>query len=157
MEPLDPHVFGPLSPCFGCSPTHPIGLRLTFEKGEDEVVTRFVPSERFQGPPGMMHGGLVTTVADEIAAWAVIGLRERMGFTASIEARLKRPLRIGVEAVGRGRIANATPRVLTVEVTLEQENVLCFQGSFSFVLLDRSGAERLLGTPLPPEWLRFCR
>ncbi|MFT3767835.1 MAG: hypothetical protein QM820_20485 [Minicystis sp.] len=63
--PLDPHLFGSGQPCFGCSPEHPIGLRLAFTRRDDEVVTTFVPGEQYQGPPGLMHGGLVTTLADE--------------------------------------------------------------------------------------------
>lgn len=157
MRSLDPHLFGPASPCFGCSPTHPIGMHLTFEVGEGVVRTRFVPPDRYQGPPGILHGGLVMTLADELAAWTVIGLRERMGFTASVEGRLLRPVRVGVEVVGEGRITGDSPRVAPVEVTLSQGEVLCFRGTLSFVLVDRGGAERLLGAPLPEEWLRFCR
>jgi acyl-coenzyme A thioesterase PaaI-like protein len=155
--PLDPHLFGAGQPCFGCDPEHPIGFRLRFERDGDEVVTRFLPTERYQGPPGVMHGGLVTTLADEIAAWTVIGLRERMGFTGALEGRLLQPLRIGVEVEGRGRIARETPRVLKIAVEIKQREVPCFRGEFTFVVLDRAGAERLMGGPLPEAWARFAR
>ncbi len=36
---LDPDTFGPSSPCFGCSPAHPTGLRLRFAR-EGEVIGR---------------------------------------------------------------------------------------------------------------------
>ena len=61
LEEIDPHIFGREQPCFGCSPTHPIGLHLRFWRDDDEVITRFVPGEQYQGPPGILHGGLVTT------------------------------------------------------------------------------------------------
>jgi acyl-coenzyme A thioesterase PaaI-like protein len=155
--PLDPHVFGPGQPCFGCGPDHPIGFRLQFAREGDDIVTHFTPADRYQGPPGIMHGGLVTTLADEIAAWTVIGLRDRMGFTAALEARLKRPVRIGVPVEGRGRIQSETARVFKIAVTLAQEGIECFRGDFTFALLDASGAERLLGGPLPEAWKRFAR
>lgn len=159
-EHLDHELFGPGSPCFGCAPHHPTGFRLRFAReGEGDaarVVTRMTPGEAYQGPPGIMHGGLVGTLADELAAWTVIGLRARMGFTASYEGRLLKPVRIGREVVGTGRIARETPRVLDLEVVLEQGELTCFRGTFTFVLLDKAGAERLLGA-LPPEWERFCR
>jgi acyl-coenzyme A thioesterase PaaI-like protein len=104
-----------------------------------------------------MHGGLVTTLADEIAAWTVIGLKERFGFTASLTAKLERPLRIGVEVVGEGTIARDSSRVVGVHVELHQSGERCFAGDFSFVILDRRGAERLLGGPLPAAWERFAR
>ena len=157
MEPLDPEIFGPASPCFGCSPRHPIGFRLQFARDGETVTTRFVPGDAYQGPPGMMHGGLVTALADEIAAWTIIGLRGRMGFTAAIEARLQAPVRIGVEVVGRGRISSETSRVVKLGVDLLQVDRVVFRGDFTFALLDRRGAERVLEAPLPEAWLRFCR
>ena len=41
-------------------------------------MTTFTPDDRYQGPPGIMHGGLVTTLADEVAAWAIIGVLENL-------------------------------------------------------------------------------
>jgi acyl-coenzyme A thioesterase PaaI-like protein len=157
MPDLDPDAFGPGQPCFGCSPDHPIGFHLRFAREGDEVVTRFVPGEQYQGPPGIMHGGLVTTLADEIAAWAVIGLLERFGFTAALQVKLHRPVRIGVEVEGRGRIVRETSRVVNVGVRLLQGGAEALTGELTFAILDRSGAERLLGGPLPEAWVRYCR
>ena len=155
--PLDPATFGPDQPCFGCSPEHPAGFRLRFEREADCVVTRFTPDERYQGPPRVMHGGLVMTLADEIAAWTVIGLVGRFGFTASIDARLQRPVRIGLEVTGRGQVTSETTRIVKVRVKLVQEEAQVFQGDLAFVLLDAAAAEKLMGGPLPEAWKRFAR
>lgn len=156
-ETLDPNIFGDESPCFGCSPTHPVGLKLELERVGEEVVTRYSPPERFQGPPGLMHGGLVLTLADEIAAWTVVGLERRFGFTGAVDARLKKPVRIGRPVIGRGRIATNRGRVLIIAVTLHQDDQLVFDGKFTFAVLDVEGAERLLGIELPDAWRRFGR
>jgi acyl-coenzyme A thioesterase PaaI-like protein len=157
MPDLDTNPFGDDHPCFGCAPAHPIGFRLRFAREEDEIVTRFVPGIDYQGPPGIMHGGLVTTLADEIAAWTVVGLLGKFGFTAQLSARLARPVRIGVEVLGRGKIEEESSRIVRVAVRLVQGGVDAFTGHFTFALLDRSGAERLLGGPLPESWQRFAR
>lgn len=156
-ETLDGALFGPGQPCFGCAPDHPIGFRLSFERDGDAVVTRFVPTERYQGPPGIMHGGLVSTLADEIGAWAIIGVLGKFGFTAEMHGKLKKPARIGVEIVGRGRIAKASTRIVDVEVELSQEGATVYTGELRFVLLDEKGAERMIGGPLPDAWKRFSR
>ena len=153
----DGSIFGPAHPCFGCGPVHPIGLRLAFEREGDEVVTRYVPSELLQGPPGIMHGGLVTTLADEIAAWTVIVLKDRLGFTSHLEARLKRPVRIGVPVIGRGKILEDDGEVVRIAVKLLQDGAQAFKGEFEFTLMDRAAAERFLGTPVPATWERFAR
>ena len=156
-EQLDGHLFGAGQPCFGCSPDHPTGFRLAFTRNGDKMVTHFTPGERHQGPPGLMHGGLVATLADEVAAWAIIGLLGKFGFTASFTARLAGPVRIGVPVVGRSRITTDKVRIVEVAVQLAQDGKDAFTGDFKFVILDRSGAERLLGGPLPEAWQRFCR
>ena len=69
---LDGDIFGPESACFGCSPRHPIGFRLRFRRQGELVTTSFLPHADLAGPPGIMHGGLVTTLADEVAAWTVV-------------------------------------------------------------------------------------
>lgn len=154
---LDGRLFGEGQPCFGCAPDHPAGFRLEFTVEEDAVVTEFTPSDRYQGPPGIMHGGLVMTLGDEIAAWTIVGLRRRFGFTTKVEGRLRKAVRIGQPVVGRGTIADDRRRVLTIDVSIAQAGEVCFEGRFGFVVLDEKGAERLLGGPLPEAWRRFGR
>ncbi len=154
---LHPEMFGADELCFGCGPKHPIGLRMRFSRAGDEVLTRFTPGEKYQGPPGLMHGGLVMTAADELAAWALIGLRERFGFTINVQARLAGPLRVGVPVEGRARILKESTRIVRVEATLSQEEKQAFSGEFAFALLDQAAAEKLLGMSLPEAWARFCR
>jgi acyl-coenzyme A thioesterase PaaI-like protein len=157
MPALDPDLFGRDQPCFGCSPTHPIGFRLRFSREGDEVVTRFTPGADHQGPPGLMHGGLVATLADELAAWTLVGLLEKFGFTATFSGKLLRPVRIGMEVEGRGRIDRRTTRTVHVAVWLAQGEARVFSGDFVFALLDHGAAEKLLGRPLPDAWRRFSR
>jgi acyl-coenzyme A thioesterase PaaI-like protein len=154
---LDPNLFGPGQPCFGCAPDHPTGFRLRFAKDSDSVTTRFTPTSAHQGPPGLMHGGLVMTLADEIGAWTVIGLLTKFGFTADFAGRLKKPVRIGLDVTGKGTLVKETSRVVTVAVGLEQAGDKVLDAELSFVLVDASGAERLLGGPLPEAWRSFCR
>jgi len=154
---LDGHLFGAEQACFGCGPNHPFGFRLTFVEDGDELVTRFLPEERYQGAPGIMHGGLVFTLADELAAWAVITRLGKFGFTARFGGKLSSPARMGLEVEGRARIVRSTTRTAEVEATLRQDGKDVFRGSFTFVILDYAAAGKLLGKPLPPEWARFAR
>ncbi len=155
--PLDGHVFGEDSPCFGCAPSHPIGFRLAFERDQEWLVTRFTPGAQYQGPPGIMHGGLVTALADELAAWVIIAQKEQFGFTMSIDARFALPVRIGSEITGKARITKDLGRVVEIETELAQNGVRAYTARFKFAILDRSGAERLLGGPLPDAWAQFAR
>src|SRR5687767_8838533 len=134
MRPLDPFTFGREQKCFGCGPLNELGLKLTFAVEGDEVVTRFVPEAGYEGPPGIFHGGLQATLADELAAWTLIGLRDRMGFTSTIDVRLLRPARIGVELVGRGRIVTENDKLAIVSTIFKQEEKTTMRGRITYAL-----------------------
>ncbi len=153
---LDPLTFGEDQTCFGCGPHNHRGWRLRFEREGDSVVTRFTPREGEDGPPGIFHGGLQATLADELAGWTLMGLKGRMGFTTSMQVRLMRPIRVGEEIVGRGRIASEHGRVVTLSVTLEQQGKVGMKARIAYRLPDAESVERTLGRPLPETWRRFC-
>lgn len=154
---VDGHLFGPGQPCFGCSPDHPHGFRLKFSQEGSDVVTHFTPTLDHQGPPGIMHGGLVATLADEVAAWAPILLMNRFGFTVSFEAKLQKAMKVLTPIEGKSRIVKDARRLVDVEVHLRQNDHVGFKGTFRFALLDEASAEKLLERPLPASWKQFCR
>jgi acyl-coenzyme A thioesterase PaaI-like protein len=104
-----------------------------------------------------LHGGLAATIADEAAAWAVLAGTGKFGFTTAFEARLSKAVRVEVEVEARARLTKTSSRIVKATAELRQGGELCFSGDFTFVLLDRSAAERLLGTAIPEAWVRFCR
>jgi acyl-coenzyme A thioesterase PaaI-like protein len=154
---LDGHVFGADQPCFGCGPRHPIGFRLAFERDGDAVVTRFTPTEQYQGAPGLMHGGLASLLVDEIAAWAILSAKGKFGFTTSLNVRFHGPLRVNREIVGRGWIVKDARRLVDTQAELIQDGVRAISADLRFAVLDKKGAEGLLGSELPADWLRFTR
>ncbi len=157
MSVLDGRLFGEEQPCFGCAIDHPIGFRLRFEREGDTIHTRFVPGEQYQGPPGIMHGGLVMTLADEVAAWTIIGLKNRFGFTVEAKLKLKNAVRTGEEVLARGQIAKDGSRIVEVLVEVLQGEKICTSGTMKFALLDQERAEELLQRPLPEAWKTFSR
>lgn len=150
--PLDPYTFGGEQRCFGCGPNNPLGMRLRFTREGDEVVTRFVPPKGYEGPPGVFHGGLQSTLADEVAGWALVGLLGRMGFTTSLNVRFLRPVRIEHEVEARARIGTRAGHIVTLDVTLKQAGRTAMMGTVTFMLPDVTKASSYLGEALPSSW-----
>ncbi len=157
VEVLDGSLFGVDQKCFGCSVSHPHGMHLKYERTEAGVLTRMTPHDLQQGPPGVMHGGLVTVLADETAAWAIIAATGKFGFTTAFEAKLRSPVKIGLETVAEGKCTTITSRIVKTEVAVSQQGRLCFEGQFTFAILDAAAAEKITGLTLPEEWRRFTR
>ncbi|MBT3220338.1 MAG: PaaI family thioesterase, partial [Proteobacteria bacterium] len=133
-ELIDPHVFGGEQRCFGCGPGNHLGMHLRFYRDGDEVFTRFVPQDHWEGPPGILHGGLQATVADEVAAWTLVGLLGRFGLTTSMKLHYLRPARMNREIEGRGKIISDLGKMAVVKVVLEQDNKCLLRGKLTFAL-----------------------
>lgn len=74
---------------------NPIGLKLFFyETDDDRVVARFTPQEEHQGYPGVLHGGIISTVLDEAIGRVCIA-EGRWMVTAKMEVRYRRPIPLG--------------------------------------------------------------
>ncbi len=96
FERADPGHFFPYSPVVG--PLSPIAPPLTFAfDGERLHGTGALPAA-FVGPPGMVHGGVVAMVLDELlgAVNACLGLG---AFTGTLTIRYERPTPIATDLV----------------------------------------------------------
>ncbi|MFZ7101254.1 MAG: PaaI family thioesterase [Peptococcaceae bacterium] len=100
--------------CFACGEKNPKGLQLKFTAEENKVKTSFVPQPEHEGYPGMLHGGLISTILDEVMARSVntLGL---IGVTARLEVRFREPVPIGEKIVFEARITNARKTIVDLE------------------------------------------
>ncbi|HEX7077627.1 MAG TPA: PaaI family thioesterase [Candidatus Eisenbacteria bacterium] len=81
--------------CFCCGPRNPIGLRLSFEETSGgRTRTVWTPRPEHQGFKDIVHGGLVSTVLDEVMV-RMLYLRGVHAITGTMETKLYRPLRAG--------------------------------------------------------------
>lgn len=98
--------------CFVCGKNNPFGLQLEFETEGDEYVTYFVPEKRHQGYIGITHGGIISTILDEVMARYVHVLGHN-SVTGEMTVRFKKPARIGQKLRFAGRVEEEkTRRVL---------------------------------------------
>ncbi len=85
--------------CFGCGASNPEGLHLTFtidasEPGYPTATAHFQLDQRYEGPPGYVHGGIVATLLDE----AMSKLNRPLGVlavTRHMEIDYLRPVPLG--------------------------------------------------------------
>jgi acyl-coenzyme A thioesterase PaaI-like protein len=116
--------------CFVCGRENPYGLKLEFyENQPGEVVVDYTVPEQFQGYPGVVHGGVVAAMLDEVTGRVHIGGDPpRFMFTARLEIRyhknvpIGKPLHIvGYAGKSKERSAIATGKVFGPEGDLLAE------------------------------------
>ncbi|UCH59991.1 MAG: PaaI family thioesterase [Anaerolineales bacterium] len=83
--------------CFVCGVANPVGLQLRFySHGAEQVEAEYIVPEHYQGYPGLVHGGIVAAMLDEICARALMtGENPRFMFTARLELRYRKNVPVG--------------------------------------------------------------
>jgi acyl-coenzyme A thioesterase PaaI-like protein len=85
--------------CFICGMENPVGLHLhIYETAPGEVESAYIAPDYFQGYPGVLHGGIVAAIIDEIAGRAHMGsdpMDPRFMFTAKLEVKYRKNVPIG--------------------------------------------------------------
>lgn len=84
--------------CFICGLENPVGLKLKIYQVEPGVIeTTYTAPEYFQGYPGVLHGGIVASILDEISGRAHMGdpAAPRFMFTAKLEVKYRQNVPIG--------------------------------------------------------------
>ncbi len=117
--------------CFVCGVENPIGLHLKFFDNEPgEVTAECIVPKEYQGYPGVVHGGVVAALLDEVAGRSQMGEVEnpRFMFTGRLEVRYRRnvpveqPLRlVGTAGVRKERTATAKGAIYSQEGELLAE------------------------------------
>jgi acyl-coenzyme A thioesterase PaaI-like protein len=111
--------------CFFCGVENPVGLKLRVYEIEPGVVeTTFTAPTHYQSYPGMLHGGIIATVIDEVSGRAWMGPADnpRFMFTAKLEVKYRKNVPVGksLRVVGkagldRGRGAEAWAGIYDAE------------------------------------------
>jgi uncharacterized protein (TIGR00369 family) len=108
--------------CFVCGESNAIGLKLRFETDGNIVRTRFTPRPEHIGFKGVIHGGIIATLLDEIMVWACAVQTKRFGYCAEMTARFLKPLRPGEEIIATGELsANRRNKILEAKAEVRNQ------------------------------------
>lgn len=104
------------SMCFACGQENPIGLKLNFAWEGKRYTTRFIPSAEHQSYDGILHGGIMTTILDEVMGRMFFVQGEQV-MTAQLEVRFRQPVHMGNEIYFAAEVIEDKGRVIQVQAT----------------------------------------
>lgn len=120
--------------CFLCGLENSVGLHLRFSETAPGVVeSTYTAPEHFQGYPGVLHGGIVGAIIDEVSGRAHMGSdpsAPRFMFTATLEIKYRHVVPIGrlLRIVGRAGRARAKSAEAWGGIFLADSNELLAEG-----------------------------
>lgn len=152
LRPMHTHPQPNSAQCFVCGLQNPFGLHLHFyDNGEDEVRCEYTISDRFQGYPGVAHGGIVAAILDE-AIGRVSMISDPMHFmmTATMELKYRQPVPLHTPLTilarklkDRGRIVKAEGAVYLPDGSIAVEGTLTLVDLPPHFALPADAAEQL--------------
>ncbi len=135
--------------CFGCSPFNSEGLQLEFYEDGEELISNWQPQLKFAGYENILHGGIQSTLLDEIASWFVFVKIGTAGVTQKIELNFLRPVICGNKKIKLTASLNKMDEnVADIKVKLfDQNEKLCCDGNIFYFTFTKEKAERKLAYP----------
>jgi acyl-coenzyme A thioesterase PaaI-like protein len=145
----NPYANLPGYSCFACGPGNPSGLHMEFFKDGDEIVSKWDPSEDYQGFHDILHGGIQATMMDEIASWVVFVSFDSAGMTYQLKTRFRKPVHIskGIITV-RAKLLRKEKQIAEIEARLyDGADMLCAEGLANYYVMPREKAVKELHFP----------
>jgi uncharacterized protein (TIGR00369 family) len=125
--------------CYGCGPDNAHGLGLVAyaaEEGAVEVTYTF--SRRFEGGPGVVHGGATAALLDDLYGRLLVRILT-MAVTVDLQVGYRRALHLDERCQLRAELVDHVGRDLTMRATVHQHDELkvTSTGRFRQIELER--------------------
>lgn len=124
--------------CFACGKDNPAGMHLKFtlDRERKRSTCHFRLTQRYTGPPGYCHGGIIATILDDAMSKLnklhdVIAATSKMTVEYLRPVPLRRPLRVQSHEVSkRGR------RLTRIAEIFDEKGTLLARSRGVFVIID---------------------
>ena len=131
--------------CYGCCHDNPIGLHMDFYEDGDDIVCFWNPQQHFQGWVDTLHGGIQSTLIDEIASWVVFRKMSTTGVTSNLEVKFKKPVMTTENQITlRAHLVELRRNIATIEVSLyNSRNELATIGNAVYFTVSQEKAREM--------------
>jgi uncharacterized protein (TIGR00369 family) len=135
--------------CFACSPENAFGLNMTFIEDGDNVICNWEPRAHFQGYRNILHGGIQSTLLDELAAWIVFVKVKTSGTTTRIEVSYHKPVYTNQGTIKlQGRLIGMNGNIATVKAEIFDKNgTVCTDATVDYYTFPEKIARKKLYFP----------
>ena len=118
---------------------------MSFLAGDSSVTSHVTVPEHLCGWNNLVHGGVLSTILDEIMSWATIHLLKQIPMTKSIAVDFIKPVYVGSPLKVEGRVLEKIGRrdALMEGRILNADDECCVQATGRFALFSPAVAKRL--------------
>lgn len=132
--------------CFACGTANPIGLNLHFYRVGDSVCTDITLGKYHEGWQNVTHGGIISTLLDEVMSWTIMYFKKVFFVTRKMEIKYIKPVLIETPLTAKGWLIDDSepPKIRTRAEIRDDKGSLLVRSSGEFVVLPE---EKLSSVP----------
>lgn len=126
--------------CFACGTANPIGLNLEFYASNNRVITEITLNRYHVGWSDIAHGGIISTILDEVMSWTILYFKRCFFVTRRLEIKYIKPVKTGVPLIACGTVLKCgeDEKILTVTGELrDKQNSLLAKAKGEFIIIRR--------------------
>ena len=133
------------SMCFGCSPANPAGLRLEFFTDQESIFSWVKVPAHLCGWKNLVHGGIISTILDEVMGRVVIHKMRCLGMTKSMTVNFLKPVTIDKELKAVGKVLKVINdrECLAEAMIFNAAGELCAKSTGNFALFKPDDSKKL--------------
>ena len=130
--------------CFGCSPVNPSGLQMKFSANQDTVFSNVTIPDHLCGWSNIAHGGVLTTILDEVMSWAALHFLKRITMTKSMNIEFIKPVYIRNPLKAEGNVLERTGKhdAVMEGILYDAAGVACAKSTANFAIFSPKVAKR---------------
>ncbi len=132
--------------CFGCSSGNPYGLQMEFFSDNESLFSWLTVPNHLCGWDNLVHGGVLSTILDEIMGWTAIHFLKKFAFTRAMTIEFLKSVQIGEKIWAQASVLEVTggKREAIVEGRLyKEEKTICAKSVGTFRLFTASAISRM--------------
>jgi hypothetical protein len=122
--------------CFACGTANPIGLNLTFYRQGHYICSDITLGKNYEGWENMAHGGIASTLLDEIMSWAMIYFRRTFFVTRQMTIKYLMPVPLHTSLTAKGTVEGEKRRLCTAKGFIQdKDHTVLARAKATFALL----------------------
>jgi len=108
--------------CFVCGKDNPIGLNIVFFRDQDKIKAEFIPEPKHQGFKGIVHGGILFSILDEIMGRTALISKGVMTMTIEISIKYRKKALVGEKIIFTAQMTKDSGRMIEAQAEARSED-----------------------------------
>jgi len=124
--------------CFACGSANPHGLKLQIKEKDDGVEAIIEPPLWTQGYHNTVHGGIVSTILDEMTVWAAYLKADLKCVTGELNIRIRTSMHIDQRYIATAEIIKVKHQLVIAKAQIvDKNNKLIAQAQAKLIRIGR--------------------